>query len=158
MSLTGGKMIQQNTRDRTAMDDNHWAHTRTDASSGQVVSHGLREHLEGVAALAAIFAEEFGKDWAHLAGLWHDLGKYRAGFQTYIRKVNDAHIEGKLPSGSDKTHSAAGALHALHVMERTHGRDGARIARVLAYVIAGHQMVRPRVRGKPLRCCARPDP
>ena len=138
MSLPSGKIAQQKHRERAAMDDTHWAHTREDVSSGKVVSHGLREHLERVATLAAFFAAEFGEDWAHLAGLWHDLGKYRAGFQTYIRKVNDAHIEGKLPSGSDKTHSAAGALHALHCLERTHGRDGARIARVLAYVIAGH--------------------
>ena len=138
MSLASDNMAQRNIKYQVTMDETHWAHTRADESSGRVISHGLREHLEGVAALAALFAENFGSDWAQLAGLWHDLGKYRKGFQTYIRQVHDAHIEGKLPSGSDKTHSAAGALLALHLMERTYGRDGARIARVLAYVIAGH--------------------
>ncbi|MGA7950768.1 MAG: HD domain-containing protein, partial [Thiobacillaceae bacterium] len=40
--------------------------------------HDLAEHLAGVAALSACHARNFGaEDWAHLAGLWHDLGKYR---------------------------------------------------------------------------------
>lgn len=116
----------------------HWAHTRVDASSGRTESHPLGDHLRGVAGLAAGFMQARAPAWALLAGLWHDLGKFRPGFQRYIRQVGDAHIEGKLPASSDKTHSAAGALHALHVFERTHGRDGARIARMLAYVIAGH--------------------
>jgi len=76
--------------------------------------------------------------WAHLAGLWHDLGKYRPGFQRYIRVVSDAHIEGKLPASSDKTHSAAGALHALRVIEAQWGAQWGVLGRVLAYVIAGH--------------------
>ena len=116
----------------------HWAHTRVDASSRQTESHGLAEHLRGVASLAAEFTQTRAPAWARLAGLWHDLGKYRPGFQRYIRQVSDAHIEGKLPASSDKTHSAAGALHALRVFESAHGQDGARLARVLAYVIAGH--------------------
>jgi len=75
-----------------------------------------------------------------LAGLWHDLGKFRSGFQVYIRQTNDpdAHIEGKLPSRSDKTHSAAGALHALRSFPRKFGSGSDRVARALAYVIAGH--------------------
>lgn len=103
--------------------------------------HWLRDHLLDVAAAAQASAEPFkSQQWAYLAGLWHDLGKYRPGFQQYIRQVNghDAHIEGKLPSGSDKTHSAAGALHALQTFEARFGPSGAVLARVLAYVIAGH--------------------
>jgi CRISPR-associated endonuclease/helicase Cas3 len=89
-----------------------------------------------VAQLAQDFAGPLHSErWAHLAGLWHDLGKYRPGFQRYIRAVNDAHIEGKLPAGSDKTHSAAGAVHALRIFESS--RWGA-LGKVLAYVIAGH--------------------
>ena len=94
--------------------------------------HGLGEHLRAVSNLAADFAHPFGSSaTAGLAGLWHDLGKYRSGFQRYIRqaKGEDAHIEGKV-SGPDKTHSTAGALLACD----RYGRAG----RVLAYLIAGH--------------------
>ncbi len=92
-----------------------------------------------VAESARGFAEPLNsQQWAHLAGLWHDLGKYRPGFQRYIRVVNDAHIEGKLPPSSDKTHSAAGALHALREIEARWGAQGGVLGRVLAYVIAGH--------------------
>ncbi|MHB1201237.1 MAG: hypothetical protein ACYCZ6_17135 [Polaromonas sp.] len=41
--------------------------------------------------MAADFSEAFEpavgtKRWAYLAGLWHDLGKYRAGFQRHLRQ------------------------------------------------------------------------
>ncbi|MCB2022876.1 MAG: CRISPR-associated endonuclease Cas3'' [Rhizobacter sp.] len=120
------------------MDDNFWAHSRIDRTTGQIVSHALSSHLVAVAKFASTFAQGFGPDWARLAGCWHDLGKYRAGFQSYIRLNSDAHIEGKLPRTSDKTHSAAGALHAMHVFRSRFGAEGERAARVLAYVIAGH--------------------
>ncbi len=103
--------------------------------------HPLIEHLREVARRAALNAEWLkAPQWAHLAGLWHDLGKFRPGFQRYIRGVNgiDAHLEGKLPSGSDKTHSAAGALHALKTLEAAWGPPMAPLARVFAYLIAGH--------------------
>ncbi len=103
--------------------------------------HHLREHLTAVATSAAEFAQPpSSAQWAAIAGLWHDLGKYRPGFQRYIRQVtgHDAHIEGKLPSGSDKTHSAAGALHALRLLEARFGTQWSALGRVLAYVIAGH--------------------
>ena len=120
------------------MPDRYWAHTAIDPATGERRVHGLADHLRAVAHLAAMFTGAWGRDWAHLAGLWHDLGKYRAGFQTYIRLVADAHIEGRLPQGSEKSHSAAGALHALRVFERDFGPAGARVSRLLAYVIAGH--------------------
>ncbi len=103
--------------------------------------HHLRDHLVAVAEGAAEFAQHLSSShWAHIAGLWHDLGKYRPGFQRYIRLVNgqDAHIEGKLPGGSDKTHSAAGALHAMRLLEARFGPQWSVLGRVLAYVIAGH--------------------
>ncbi|MCB1226610.1 MAG: HD domain-containing protein [Verrucomicrobiales bacterium] len=41
----------------------------------------LEEHLQKVAQQAAQFADAFGaKEWGHLAGLWHDLGKYLPAF------------------------------------------------------------------------------
>jgi len=102
--------------------------------------HLLADHLTSVAELAAGFSEAFdGADatqrWAYLAGLWHDLGKYRPGFQRYVRLADnpDAHIEGKV-GGREKTHSAAGALWAmrqLNQLSRPYGN-------ILAYLIAGH--------------------
>jgi len=115
------------------------AHSSPSGGSG----HDLAEHLLAVAAGARGFLMRGspGAAVGYLAGLWHDLGKYRPGFQTYIRSFNygeNAHIEGRLPTGSDKTHSAAGALWALHQLSQQHGSKGVVIARVLQYLIAGH--------------------
>lgn len=106
--------------------------------------HLLVDHLRAVADIAAEFSQAFdavtvAQRWAYLAGLWHDLGKYRDGFQRYLRQSDnpDAHIEGKV-GGREKTHSAAGALWAMQALEKTHGENGKLAARVLAYLIAGH--------------------
>ncbi|NJA88087.1 CRISPR-associated endonuclease Cas3'' [Rhodocyclus tenuis] len=112
------------------------AHIRNDT----LTAHLLEEHLRGVSALAAEFAAEFGAaPWAALAGIWHDLGKYRDGFQRYILQCGDpdAHIEGRV-AGPEKTHSAAGALWAQQYLAEVDKRSGPVVARVLAYLIAGH--------------------
>ena len=114
------------------MSKEFWAHSGADAP------HLLEAHLVAVGERAALNARRFGPAWAYLAGLWHDLGKYRPGFQTYIRQTADAHIEGKLPSRSDKSHSAAGAIHTIETLRRRFGANGERASRLLAYVIAGH--------------------
>mgnify|MGYP001400170991 FL=1 len=114
------------------------AHVRSDGLHLQW--HSLDEHLNKVSALAADFAAEFGAaPWAALAGIWHDLGKYREGFQRYIRQCGDpdAHIEGRV-AGPEKTHSAAGALWAQQYLTEVDKRSGPVVARVLAYLIAGH--------------------
>ncbi|GAB4472659.1 MAG: CRISPR-associated helicase Cas3' [Burkholderiaceae bacterium] len=114
------------------------AHIRR--ADGRFEIHALWEHLREVARLAATFAEPFrGTRWAELAGVWHDLGKYRPGFQAYIRCTNDpdAHIEQRV-AGKDKTHSTAGAIHAIATLQRQYGTAGAVAARVLAYLIASH--------------------
>jgi CRISPR-associated endonuclease/helicase Cas3 len=117
-------------------DDIFLAHCADDGGTPR--AHELAEHLRQVAAGAAASAAHFGSaDWARLAGLWHDLGKYRPGFQRYIRDCADAHIEGRVPS-KDKTHSAAGALHAIAHLKSHHGLRGEMAATVLAYLIAGH--------------------
>ncbi|MGX2040912.1 CRISPR-associated helicase Cas3' [Methylocaldum sp. MU1018] len=107
------------------------AHVRQ-AETGEFITHDLAEHLLGVAERAREFAETFGSsDWAYLAGIWHDLGKYRERFQRYIRRSSgydsDAHIEGK---PGKAPHSTAGALLACDRFEEA--------GRVLAYLIAGH--------------------
>lgn len=97
----------------------------------------LEDHLRRVAdgngtlPGAADFAEIFGaKEWGRLAGLWHDLGKYSAEFQAYLRSANglEAHLE-SAPGRVD--HSTAGAQHAA-------SRFAGTIGRLLAYCIAGH--------------------
>lgn len=114
-----------------------WAHSPSIESSGE--GHLLHDHLRSVADRACrSFMQQPGSDLAYLAGLWHDMGKYRQGFQRYIRMAPDAHIEGKLPQGSDKSHSAAGALWALEHLSKQHGAEGCVAARILQYVIAGH--------------------
>jgi CRISPR-associated endonuclease/helicase Cas3 len=77
----------------------------------------LDVHLVNVATLARQFAGAFDSgDWGHLAGLWHDLGKYRVEFQRRL-----------YGSGEHVEHAGAGASLAF---ERT--------ALPLAFVIAGH--------------------
>lgn len=110
--------------------DDYIAHVRMDGEHCQ--KHLLDEHLREVGRQAgACDAIPAGAEWARLAGLWHDLGKFRPGFQEYIRLPSggEAHIEGRA-AGRDKTHSGAGALHAIERFDSA--------GRALAYLIAGH--------------------
>ena len=101
--------------------------------------HGLSDHLAEVARLAASFSAEWGDPlWADLAGAWHDLGKARPGFQRHVSDDPDAHIEGR-QGEAERTHSAAGALHAHAEFARLlDPRSAAALARALQYLIAGH--------------------
>lgn len=116
---------------------NYIAHIKED-QNGKQIEHLLDDHQRQVAEMAANFATEFGgQDWAKLAGLWHDLGKYRPGFQQYIRQIADAHCEHSGITPTDKTHSAAGAIFAIQsypTPSKEYGYD----ARILVYLIAGH--------------------
>ena len=107
------------------------AHVRQD-SRGQWQLHGLEEHLRAVGEIAAGFAQEFAaSDWARLAGLWHDLGKYSLAFQSYIRRKSGYDPEAHLECSAGRVdHSTAGAQHAV-AQCGVHGRT-------LAYLIAGH--------------------
>jgi CRISPR-associated endonuclease/helicase Cas3 len=79
----------------------------------------LRDHLEKVAQLAGEFAALFeSAEWGRLAGLWHDLGKYRPEFQRRL-----------CGSGQQVEHAGLGAALAAEK-----GRTGV----PLAFVIAGH--------------------
>ena len=69
----------------------------------------LDVHLQRVSTLASSFADSFGGGaYARLAGLWHDLGKYSAEFQAYIRSSNDAEASSEQIRGK-VDHSTAGA-------------------------------------------------
>ena len=108
----------------------HLAHVRCDGETFAL--HDLNEHLRGVGKLAEAYAQVFGSgDWARVAGVWHDLGKYSAEFQQRIKSVSGydtaAHLEGQ-PGRVD--HSTAGAQYAVAQF----GLYG----RILAYLIAGH--------------------
>jgi CRISPR-associated endonuclease/helicase Cas3 len=108
------------------------AHAARDADGAWREPHDLAEHLIRVSNLSAENAKYFGGDeWARIAGLWHDLGKYRPRFQKYIRQASgfeaDAHIKGETGRAP---HSTAGAILACE-------RFGV-AGRVLAYLIASH--------------------
>src|SRR5262249_53743405 len=93
--------------------------------------HPLMDHLQDTARCAECFAASFGSgDWGHLAGLWHDLGKYSGAFQDYLDKSDgsgDVTHESEMTGRVD--HSTAGAQHAALL-----GLAG----RLLSYCIAGH--------------------
>jgi CRISPR-associated endonuclease/helicase Cas3 len=89
------------------------AHVRRDGEA--FIPHDLDEHLRGVAQRAEACARDFGGgDWARVAGLWHDLGKYSAEFQRRIKSLSgydlEAHLEGRV---GRVDHSTAGAQHAV---------------------------------------------
>jgi CRISPR-associated endonuclease/helicase Cas3 len=98
--------------------------------------HYLVDHLEGVAQLSGCMAAAFGSShWAASAAQWHDMGKYREKFQTYIRDASgyereNAHVEQQRTS-QRVTHSTAGAVHAIQQWRSVPGY-------VLAYLISGH--------------------
>ena len=96
--------------------------------------HKLEDHLRKVARRSEEFAKVFeAGDWAYLAGLWHDLGKYRPAFQKYIRNqtgidLNNAHIERN--ANSTTRHASSGAIYAIRKLNEC--------GLPLAYAIAGH--------------------
>jgi CRISPR-associated endonuclease Cas3-HD len=79
-------------------DVNYYAHTavRWDGMPDQNLANwqSLSTHLRKVAELAGKFAEPLGvAQEAQLAGLLHDLGKFRDEFQAYLRGERGSSIE-----------------------------------------------------------------
>jgi CRISPR-associated endonuclease/helicase Cas3 len=100
----------------------------------------LGEHLRRVSNSAAGFGASFGaSDWAHLAGRWHDLGKFQEAFQAYIRRASGYDADdGPTGGGPGRVdHSTPGAIHAVEHLGAL-GPKGRAVGRLLAYVIAGH--------------------
>ena len=97
----------------------YYAHSGT--SEDRENWHRLSEHLDGTGARAAGFLDAVGgAEFAMVAGLLHDLGKYTQEFQDRL-------------SGGRKrvNHSTAGAKMAVE-------RYGKQLGKMLAFCIAGH--------------------
>jgi hypothetical protein len=81
------------------------AHTPSDARPDDEW-HGLKEHLESVAAEAEAKANKFQAGrLAYYAGLWHDLGKYNPKFQDFLRKAHDAKLAGQKLAAAKVPHA-----------------------------------------------------
>ncbi len=141
-------------RQETLMDSNS-SFTDTTVSDGKLVfvAHvrknssvqTLEAHLQGVSALASIFASKLSlASQGELIGLLHDLGKYSRDFQTYIQSatglldqdtdegfVDTAQLKGKID------HSTAGAQFIWRELSK-HGQLGQIVGQILSLCIASH--------------------
>ena len=96
---------------------NYFAHSQDGA--GQSGWEPLESHLRNVAGRAGEFAADFAaSEWASLAGLWHDIGKYLPAFQDKLRG-RAIHVD----------HAGPGAAAAM---------EFGPIGLPLAFAIAGH--------------------
>lgn len=111
-------------------ESHYYAHTRDD--TGPEGWEPLSRHLDEVAELASGFASAFGaSDWGRLAGALHDIGKYSAEFQDYIRRTADADAGEERAGPGRVDHSTFGAQYAARVV-------GGGTGQILAFCIAGH--------------------
>ena len=75
------------------------------------------EHQNGVAQLAATFADEFGMaEWGRVLGLLHDKGKEQLTFQQHIKKESGYYPNAKVEG--DYNHAYVGALMAKQLYSR----------------------------------------
>lgn len=114
------------------MKNRYLAHVKQNTAGAWWIEHSLEEHLREVGKLASGMAKGFNaEDWAKVAGLWHDLGKYRPAFQGYIKKASGYDPEAHIEQGQGRVdHSTAGAIYAMEI------NKGA--GQLLAYLVAGY--------------------
>jgi len=102
---------------------NFYAHTADDGNGRRLPESEwqlLKDHLRNVEKLAGEFGAPIGlASEASAAGRLHDLGKYRAEFQEYLRQQRKA--------GTDTHHAIYGAAYAFHREWLPH-----------AFAVAGH--------------------
>ncbi|OGH95386.1 MAG: hypothetical protein A2X43_02485 [Candidatus Margulisbacteria bacterium GWD2_39_127] len=119
-------------------DKKYYAHTMPD--KGPEEWQFLEDHLQNVARMAGEFASEFeSREWACLAGLWHDLGKYSSAFQEYIGKCGiqlDEDEDTAIIGNKKSDHTSAGAIWAKERLFDQGFSKG--LQHILSYVIAGH--------------------
>jgi len=90
-------------------------------------NQNLRDHLIGVAVLAQAKMPPKWQQIAYLAGLWHDLGKYRQEWQDYLTNPKSSK---RIP------HAAHGAYLALERCDSM--SDPNKYPPAITYAIAGH--------------------
>ncbi len=112
------------------------AHVRA-LEDGSYETQLLLDHLHGVAELAQSYAEritdypELG-EIGYLLGLLHDLGKYQAGFQRYIRQQSG--LDPTL-NGWRTPHSPAGARYAYDLKQAGGSQQ---LLKILSLCIGAH--------------------
>jgi CRISPR-associated endonuclease/helicase Cas3 len=116
---------------------NYYAHTAEDEHGKPLADEHrwqlLKDHLRAVSQLAKGFARPLGlAAEAELAGLLHDLGKYRSEFQEYLCQRRDA--------GAETHHAIYGAALAFRQAEQDHPH-----LLPAAFAIAGHHAGLPDV-------------
>ena len=117
-------------------DTEQIAHVRA-LEDGSYETQPLLDHLHGVAELAQSYAEritdypELG-EIGYLLGLLHDLGKYQAGFQCYIRQQSG--LDPTL-NGWRTPHSPAGARYAYD-LKQVGGNQ--QLLKILSLCIGAH--------------------
>ncbi len=118
---------------------NYYAHSKENIGTDQW--HLLEDHLKEVAGIASGFASTFeAKDWAKIAGEFHDLGKATRLWQAYLRKVNGIDDEFAGDYAGHPTHADVGARFLY--------QRSSDVGMLLAYVIAGHHGGMPDYHGK----------
>lgn len=122
-----------------------YSHTKPDRPINEWES--LEAHLHDVADLSEQFGGKFGfPSIARQIGLWHDLGKYSAAFQDYLKKAGEVACEDdfseKLLRNQPKVdHSTPGAKFAFNQISSDSLFSLVRY--FLAYAISGHHAGMP---------------